>query len=56
MVYNTRTRIKELEKLKLVLGTTTSKYLQEFIFEVMILRTPSHDSLLFSWTQSGLAA
>ena len=50
------TRLRELEKLKLVLGVTTSKYIQEFIFEVKIWRISSHDSLLLSWTQGGVAA
>ena len=46
------TRLKELEKLKLILGATTSKYIQEFIFEVKIWRISSHDSLLLFWTQA----
>ena len=50
------TRIRKLEKLKLVLGAVTLKCLQEFIFEVKIWRTLSHDSLSFSQTQSGMAA
>ena len=50
------TRIRELEKLKLVFVATTSKYIQEFIFEVKIWRISSHDSLLLSWTQGGVAA
>ena len=49
------TRIRELEKLKLVLGATTSKYIQKYIFEVKIWRISSHDSSLFSWTQGGVA-
>ena len=50
------TRIRELEKLKLVLGATTSKYLQECVFEVKIQKTPSHNSLLFFGAESGVAA